>query len=101
MERPETSVLRHERPAIFPARGNRNEVCRRRQFDIHAQFLLEFRYGSQHGVGFGHERQIDIYRALAPSEQDRRGATGEVHAPRLAGGLRQRHHQPPDPLGVR
>src|SRR5919108_5710610 len=37
MEKPETSMLRHERPAIFPARGNRNEVGRRRQFDIHAQ----------------------------------------------------------------
>ncbi len=94
------SMSRNKASPLLPSFRNRNEIQRRGKFDVDMQPVLEGRDGTVQAVPLRHHLEINVNRAFAPPEQDRRSSPGQINPYRLGGLLTQRPQEGVNSLSI-
>src|SRR2546428_12400015 len=69
-----------EEAAILPARRHRDEISRRGQLDVDPELFLQHWNRPEQTIVLWDNADVDVNRRPAPSEQDGRRSSREVHA---------------------
>jgi hypothetical protein len=85
-----------ERTALLPVVRERDELAWRCGLDVHPQISLQPRQFSHHVVLLRLEPDVHIDRRAAPSDENRRGAAGQVADALPSGGPAGLFHAAPD-----
>src|SRR2546426_718902 len=76
----EVRLAADEEAAILPARRHRDEISRRGQLDVDPELFLQHWNRPEQTIVLWDNADVDVNRRPAPSEQDGRRSSGEVHA---------------------